>query len=305
MKWSRTDLSSRPANQDSAEFCCSKQKNSQLCSRADAQICCFYLPTPSWPGADFVHFFLSVSYSPSFFWLYKIVLFFFFADSLQKIYAGSLHPWTYSLITAILCQFLTRSWIFFLCASCLNDVPADSIMNNVFQRSDLALLSFFHPSLCTAVGWTHAHCSSLLTLRTYSSLKACCSENGTDWGGQPNTFQDFRSVVERAWKPHHFSSPPPLFHLRCSISLTLTFGAPGSWFTHHQFVKLQHGCDLKKSSHAINHNKCQLLLLASSVRLLMRQSYAGPNRELLFPTCLPSEVSPFPPLCFPFPNSAQ
>lgn len=121
----------------------------------------------------------------------------------------------------------------------------------------------FSPSLCTAVVWTPAQCCVPIDLHQHR-LRSTASET--------HSRISLESVAESVWKPHPFSYPPSSSSLRCSIPLTLTFGAPGSSFTQEHFVKLQHGCALKERSYAINHKKCQLLLLAASVRLLMRQS---------------------------------
>lgn len=143
-----------------------------------------------------------------------------------------------------------------------SDLTCADATNNVFQHRDLALIS--SPPPCAAVGtcyWTHAQCSSLFTLRTYWSLLARCCGRGTG----KHVSERCRESLEAT----PFLFPPPPW---CFISLTLTFAVPGLWFTHLWFVKLQHGCALKESGHVINHRKCQVLLLASSVRLLMRHS---------------------------------
>lgn len=139
----------------------------------------------------------------------------------------------------------------------------------MFQHSALALISSL-PLHCGRLDT----CSMLLTVYSAYLLiykHAALEMAPTEEYSQSKTFQDFNGEHSReSLEATPFLLPPP--PLWCSISLTLTFGAPGTWFTHHRFVKLQHGCALKKNSHAINHKKCQLLLLASSVRLLMRQS---------------------------------
>lgn len=70
------------------------------------------------------------------------------------------------------------------------------------------------------------------------------------------------SIAERAWRSHPLCLPP-----LSNLDLSLLH----EWFTHHRVMKLQHECTLKEGSDTINHEKPRLLL-ASSVRLLMRPS---------------------------------
>lgn len=145
---------------------------------------------------------------------------------------------------------------FNLCRRCKQCVPAQGLSTH-----------FISPLLCSRHMLLDT-CSMLLTVYSTYLLISISTLLWT-WHRLLQPVEHVSKRCRESLEDTPFLFPPPPW---CFISLTLTFAVPGSWFTHLWFVKLQHGCALKESGHAINHRKCQLLLLASSVRLLMRQS---------------------------------